>query len=65
MPARFRLFYLRNPVAASVESLRAALFGRADVPWPELSTAVGLSLLLSLSGALYFRRTERSFADLV
>jgi homopolymeric O-antigen transport system permease protein len=58
------LFWL-NPMAGAVEGFRWALLGgiRPTAGDVTLSTLTGLVLLVS--GVLYFRRAERSFADIV
>lgn len=61
---RWRALYGLNPMVGVVDGFRWALLG---LPFPAvqigLSAATGLVLLLS--GALYFRRMERTFADVV
>lgn len=64
IPQRYRWIAGLNPAAAIVESFRAALFGTSVAPLSLLwSAAAGVGLLLS--GALYFRRVERRFADIL
>jgi lipopolysaccharide transport system permease protein len=60
-----RALYGVNPMAGVVEGFRWALLGTETAPGPIIivSTLVALSLLVS--GALYFRRMERTFADVV
>jgi len=54
-----------NPMAGVVESFRWALLGTDTAPGSMIavSTLVGLGILAT--GAFYFRRMERSFADVV
>jgi len=60
----WRTLYGLNPMVGVVEGFRWALLG--DRP-PELMILVsaGVAFLLLVSGALYFRRTEDTFADLI
>jgi lipopolysaccharide transport system permease protein len=61
----WRTFYGINPMVGVVEGFRWALLG-LEMPSPTmlvLSTLAALALLVS--GAFYFRRMERSFADVV
>ena len=63
VPEEYRTIYALNPMAGAIEGLRAALLG---TPWPEpavLGVSGGVALLLFVSGLVYFRRTERIFAD--
>jgi homopolymeric O-antigen transport system permease protein len=64
LPARLRPLQLANPMAAVVDSFRAALFG-APLPWLRLAVATLVILLVALGGFLYFRRMETTFADRV
>jgi len=64
LPERYRLVATLNPMTGVVESFRAALFG-TPVPAVPLLWSVGASLLLVFTGAFYFRRVERRFADVL
>jgi lipopolysaccharide transport system permease protein len=54
-----------NPMAGVVQAFRWALLGEAPSFGPMLIVSVAVVLVLLVSGAWYFRRTERTFADLV
>jgi lipopolysaccharide transport system permease protein len=64
VPPRWRAWYGLNPMVGVVDGFRWALLGR-----PELSGAAAVSVLvvfaLLLGGLSYFRRTERTFADII
>lgn len=64
LPERYRLVATLNPMSGIVESFRATLFG-TPVPAAPLLWSVLASLLLVFSGAFYFRRVERRFADVL
>jgi lipopolysaccharide transport system permease protein len=65
VPAAWRPLYGLNPMTGVVEGFRWALLGRADPPGLIL-VASGVSVLLIMVGGLfYFRRMERTFADMV
>jgi lipopolysaccharide transport system permease protein len=57
--------YGLNPMAGVVEGFRWALLGRGPGPWDMILTSSGVTLVLIVSGAFYFRRMEKSFADVV
>jgi lipopolysaccharide transport system permease protein len=63
VPARYRGLYAMNPLVGVIEALRAALLGTGPVPWPMLGQSVAVGAALCAAGTLYFRRTERTFAD--
>lgn len=62
---RWRTVYGLNPMVGVVEGFRAALLGTeaTSVPMIGVSTAAALAILVG--GAFYFRRMERTFADVV
>lgn len=61
----WRTLYGINPMVGVVEGFRWALLGTATAPGPILIVSALTALGLLVSGAYYFRRMERSFADLV
>ncbi len=65
VPEQWRLLYGINPMAGVIEGFRWALLGTGDGPGPMLAVSVGAALLLLVSGAFYFRRMEKTFADVV
>jgi len=48
-----------------VEGFRAALLGIPPAPGPQMAISAAVGLALVLSGLVWFRRVERSFADVV
>jgi lipopolysaccharide transport system permease protein len=60
-----RLVYSLNPMSGVVEGFRWALLGTDTAPGPMVLVSAGVALLLLVSGVFYFRRMERTFADVV
>ncbi len=54
-----------NPMAGVVEGFRWALLGSKAALGPMLWVSVAVALATFIGGAFYFRRVEKSFADLV
>jgi lipopolysaccharide transport system permease protein len=54
-----------NPMSGVVDGFRWALLGVGEAPGEMLGVSVITSLLTLLTGALYFRRMERAFADVI
>jgi len=65
IPERWRIYYGLFPMAGIIEGFRSALLGTNPMPWDLLSVGTAVSLVFFISGALYFRRMERIFADVV
>jgi lipopolysaccharide transport system permease protein len=65
IPARWQTLYMLNPMVGVVEGFRWALLGGEPVPAFAMVTSVGLGLVALISGLFYFRRMERTFADMV
>lgn len=60
-----RTLYGINPMAGVVEGFRWALLGANTAPGPIIIVSYLAALTLLISGAFYFRRMERTFADVV
>lgn len=69
IPEQFRWLMALNPMAAVVEGFRWALLGEqvADVgpPGALFFVSTAIALLVLVSGVVFFRTTERSFADII
>lgn len=57
------LVYGIYPMVGVIEGFRASLLGFKPMPWDLISIGAISSLILFLSGIIYFKRTERVFAD--
>lgn len=65
VPEQYRALYGLNPMVGVVEGFRWALLGRAEPPGQILAVSVCAVLAILISGLFYFRRMERSFADVI
>jgi lipopolysaccharide transport system permease protein len=65
VPEKWRALLGLNPMAGVVEGFRWALLGKAEGPGPLLAVSVVAVAILLIGGLMYFRQTERTFADLV
>jgi lipopolysaccharide transport system permease protein len=64
VPVEWRLLYGLNPMVGVVEGFRWALLG-GIAPGGMVFVSVAMTLVLLVSGLFFFRRMERTFADLV
>lgn len=65
VPDRWRTLLSLNPMTGIIEAFRWAFLGTGDFPVTALSVSMALVLVLLCSGLLYFRRMERTFADVI
>ncbi|HEY3058817.1 MAG TPA: ABC transporter permease [Chloroflexota bacterium] len=65
VPERWRLLLSLNPMSGMIEAFRYALLGTGEPPLPKVAVSVVIVLTLLVTGLLYFRRMERSFADVI
>lgn len=63
LPEAFRFVYAVNPMVSVVDGFRWALLGTDTNPGPLLIVSTISAFLILVSGAYYFRRMERTFAD--
>ena len=64
VPERYQWILGLNPMAGMIDGFRSAILGK---PWnmPLLMVSSASALALLLAGAMYFRKTERRFSDIV
>ena len=65
VPEPWDAVYGLNPMAGVIDGFRWALLSEAEPPGPLLAVSVVTIAALLAGGLLYFRRMERSFADVV
>jgi homopolymeric O-antigen transport system permease protein len=61
----WRMVYGLNPMVGVVEGFRWALLGTNTAPGPMVLVSAIASVLILVGGAFYFRRMEKTFADVV
>jgi lipopolysaccharide transport system permease protein len=64
LPENWRALVRANPMTGITETFRAAILGHA-VPWSSLAYSAAAAALVVITGAYYFRRVERQFADVL
>lgn len=65
LPEKYHLIYALNPMAGVIEGFRSALLGTTAFPTQMLLVSTLVSIILFIVGALYFKQTERYFADVI
>jgi lipopolysaccharide transport system permease protein len=65
VPEKYHLIYAINPMTGVIEGFRSALLGTVAFPTQILMVSAAVSVIVFIFGALYFKRTERFFADVI
>jgi lipopolysaccharide transport system permease protein len=65
IPEKWRLLYSCNPMVGVIDGFRWAVHGGTPLHLPGFLISMGITLLLTVVGLWYFRRTEKTFADVI
>jgi lipopolysaccharide transport system permease protein len=65
IPEKWQLVYALNPMTGVVEGFRWALLGMEPAPGPMVAVSTVIAVIVLITGLFYFRRMERTFADMV
>jgi lipopolysaccharide transport system permease protein len=64
IPEKWRLIYSLNPMVGIIDGFRWTLLGdQSSLYWPGLMAAIAVSFILLVSSIVYFRASEKHFAD--
>jgi lipopolysaccharide transport system permease protein len=64
IPEQYRILYSLNPIVGVIEGYRACLLG-LSMPWTYILPGMLTALIILVSGAMYFRKMERVFVDVI
>jgi len=66
VPERWRVLYSLNPMVAVIDGFRWAIIGgEARIYWPGFVVSCLLIAFILVTGVMYFRKTEKTFADVI
>jgi lipopolysaccharide transport system permease protein len=66
VPEQWRLWYSLNPMVGVIDGFRwAILGGDTKIYWQGFSLSIALVVLVLVTGIVYFRKTEKTFADVI
>ena len=66
VPEQWRLLYSINPMVGVIDGFRwAILGGNTQLYWPGFLLSLALVLMILFTGIIYFRKTEKTFADVI
>jgi len=64
-PEKYRWILSLNPMGGIIGAFRAVTLGYQQINWDLLFISSGVGFLIFFTGLLYFRKVERSFADVI
>jgi lipopolysaccharide transport system permease protein len=65
VPDQWRFLYSLNPMVGVIDGFRWSILGQQNIYWPEMAISVAVVTAVIASGIWYFRRTEKTFADVI
>jgi lipopolysaccharide transport system permease protein len=65
IPSSYQLLLWLNPMTGVIEGFRWSLLGLAPPHWSLMGLSLGIVAAVLISGGLYFRTMERTFADVI
>jgi lipopolysaccharide transport system permease protein len=65
IPEIIKWIYSMNPMVAVIDGFRWSILGTNDLYLPGFFISSAISLFLLFFGIYYFRKTEKSFADVI
>jgi lipopolysaccharide transport system permease protein len=60
---QWQVIYALNPLTGVVEGFRWALLGIHSLPWQLMVVSAAVAVIILITGVVYFRNMERTFAD--
>lgn len=65
VPEQWRLAYSLNPMVGVIDGFRWAICGTPAFYWPGFALSMAISAIFLWAGIWYFRRMEKTFADVI
>jgi lipopolysaccharide transport system permease protein len=66
VPEKWRFYYNLNPMVGVIDGFRWCILGSKFEPyWEGFAASVLVIIILLITGAIYFRNMERTFADVI
>ena len=66
VPEKWRILYDLNPMVGVIDGFRWSISGgKTPIPWQSLELSMVTIVFFLITGIWYFRKTERTFADII
>jgi lipopolysaccharide transport system permease protein len=65
IPQKYKLLYSLNPMVGVIDGFRWAILGEANIYWSGFILSIIMTVLITLFAIRYFRKMEKTFADII
>ena len=65
IPEQYRLWAYLNPMTGITDAFRVCVLGHAQLNVPGLLISLTMTTVILVGGLIYFKKTERTFADII
>lgn len=65
IPATYKWIAYLNPMSGVIDTARSLILGNGTIDWLGLYFSMIMSIIIFVFGIMYFRKTERFFADII
>jgi homopolymeric O-antigen transport system permease protein len=65
IPQKYQWLLALNPMYGIINAFRSTLLGHLPIDWNSLGVSVFMTFLILISGMCYFRKMEKTFADVI
>jgi lipopolysaccharide transport system permease protein len=65
VPERFQFIIYLNPLTGLIDAFRAAVLPTREISWAGVGASLIVTVVLLIVATVFFRRTERQFADII
>jgi lipopolysaccharide transport system permease protein len=65
VPKKYQWLLALNPMGGIIDAYRSSLLGHRSIDWDLLSISTIVILIIFFSGMYYFRKMEKTFADVI
>jgi len=65
IPEQYRLIYSLNPMVGVIDGFRWAILGESNIYWTGFALSVGITFIILVYAIRYFRKMEKTFADVI
>jgi lipopolysaccharide transport system permease protein len=65
IPEQYRLLYSLNPMVGVIDGFRWAILGESNICWTGFALSIAITFVILAYAIRYFRKMEKTFADVI